>query len=181
MKSAEARLRAASQTLALIGFAGLLGLAVMTSLDVLLRWLAGTPIQGVNDVSAVVMAVVISACIPANLAMKQNISVEVFGSLAGGGRAESALTAFASLVTLIFIILVAWQFVPYAANLPTNGDRTWVLAWQVWPWWTAASVMMILAAVVQLVVFLADFAALVRGGNGPPEPEDDPAATDAHL
>lgn len=180
MKSAEARLRAASQTLALIGFAGLLGLAVMTSLDVLLRWLAGTPIQGVNDVSAVVMAVVISACIPANLAMKQNISVEVFGSLAGG-RAKNALGAFASLVTLIFIILVAWQIVPYTASLRTNGDRTWVLAWPVWPWWTAASVMMIFAAVVQLVVFLADLAALVRGGNGPPEPEDDPVTTDAHL
>ncbi len=180
MKSVEARLRAASQTLALLGFAGLLGLAVMTSLDVLLRWLAGAPIQGVNDISAVVMAVVISASIPANLSMKQNISVEVFGSLAGG-RAKSALSAFASLVTLIFIILVAWQFVPYAANLRTNGDRTWVLAWPVWPWWTAASVMMILAAVVQLVVFLADLAALVRGRNGPPEPDDDPAATDAHL
>lgn len=179
MKSVEARLRAASQTLALLGFAGLLGLAVMTSLDVLLRWLAGTPIQGVNDISAVVMAVVISASIPANLSMKQNISVEVFGSLAGG-RAKSALSAFASLITLIFIVLVAWQFVPYAASLRTNGDRTWVLAWPVWPWWTAASVMMFLAAVVQLVVFLADLAALMRG-NGPLEPDDDPVATDAHL
>lgn len=180
MKSTEARLRAASQTLALIGCAGLLALAVMTSLDVLLRWLAETPIQGVNDVSAVVMAVVISASIPANLAMKQNISVEVFGSLAGG-RAKSALAAFASLVSLIFIILVAWQIVPYTANLRVNGDRTWVLAWPVWPWWTAASVMLIFAAVVQLAVFLADVAALVRGGNSSPDPEDDPAATDAHL
>lgn len=70
---------ALARVLALVGFTGLLVLALMTTSDVLMRWLFKAPLQGVNDVSSVVMAVVIAACIPANLAMKQNIRVEVFG------------------------------------------------------------------------------------------------------
>ena len=66
---------AVARGLALIGFTGLLILALMTTLDVLLRWLFKAPIQGVNDISSVVMAVVIAACIPANLAFNQNIRV----------------------------------------------------------------------------------------------------------
>ncbi|MBD0417210.1 TRAP transporter small permease [Oryzicola mucosus] len=178
MKSMEARLRAASHTLALLGFVGLLGLSIMISLDVLLRWLAGMPLQGVNDVSAVVMAVVISACIPANLAMKQNISVEVAGAMLGGGT-KRALDTFASLVTLVFIVLMAWQFVPYTMNLHANGDRTWVLAWPVWPWWAVASAMIIFAAVVQFLVFVADFAALIRGDAD--RFDSGPEGRDPHL
>ncbi|WP_205470461.1 TRAP transporter small permease subunit [Breoghania sp. L-A4] len=145
--------------LALIGFFGLFALAMMTTLDILLRWLFQWPIQGVNDVSAVVMAIVISSCIPANLAMKQNIRVEVFGAI-GGARLQRALEAFSSLLTLVFIGLIAWQFVPYAAGLRETGDRTWVLAWPVWPWWSVAAVMMWLAVVVQSVVFVTDLMAV---------------------
>jgi TRAP-type C4-dicarboxylate transport system permease small subunit len=180
MNNVEARLRAASQSLALLGFTGLLGLALMTSLDVFLRWLLGIPIQGVNDVSSVVMAVVVAACIPANLAMKQNISVEVLGSI-GGGRFHRALDAFASSVTLAFIILIAWQFVPYTMNLRANGERTWVLGWPIWPWWFAVSAMMIFAAIIQLTVFVADLFRFVRGADAPLEPGDNPGLTDAHL
>ena len=159
MKELDRRVRAFSRTLALIGFFGLLVLASMTSLDVLLRWLFSAPIQGVNDVSSVVMAVVIAACIPANLAMKQNITVEVFGNL-GGGRIHSALEVFASLLTFVFIVLIAWRFIPYTTSLWVNGDRTWVLAWPVWPWWAVASMMMVLAALVQFFVLVADVSAM---------------------
>ena len=130
-------------------------LAIMTALDVLLRWLFSFPLHGVNDVSAVVMAVVISACIPINLAAKQNITVDVVGA-ALGPRIDRILDAFASLVTFGFIALVAWQFIPYAAGLRETGERTWVLGWPVWPWWTAAAALMALAALVQFFVLIAD-------------------------
>lgn len=148
-----------ARALALVGFTGLLILALMTTLDVLLRWLFKAPLQGVNDVSSVVMAVVIAACIPANLAMKQNIRVEVFGAL-GGRFVHKLLEAFSSILTLVFILLIAWQFVPYAASLKAGGDRTWVLGWPVWPWWSVAAVMMWLAAFVQTMVLATDIAAL---------------------
>lgn len=152
---------AVARGLALIGFTGLLILALMTTLDVLLRWLFKAPIQGVNDISSVVMAVVIAACIPANLAFKQNIRVEVFGAIAGP-RTKDALDLLASLLTLAFIFLVAWEQVPYAASLKSNGDRTWVLGWPVWPWWSVATAMIWLAVFVQAMVTVLDAIALLR-------------------
>ena len=130
----RATLFPAARVLALVGFAGLLVLAILTTLDVTLRWAFAYPIHGVNDVSSVVMAVVIAACIPSNLINKQSISVEVLGN-AVGHRGRLVIDAFASLCTTVFIVLMAWQFVPYAADLFGNGQRTWVLAWPVWPWW----------------------------------------------
>lgn len=179
MERLERRVQSAAQALALVGFLGLLGLAIMTTLDVLLRWLLGMPIQGVNDVSSIVMAVVIAACIPANLAMKQNISVEVFGAV-GGPRFHRLLDAFASLLTLVFIVLVAWRFVPYAAGLRMTGDRTWVLGWAIWPWWACAAAAMIVAAVVQFLVTLVDLHALMRGRGGDRSSRTDGSA-ETHL
>lgn len=169
MRSAVRRSRAVTRALALVGFSGLLLLALMTSLDVLLRWLFQTPIQGVNDVSSVVMAVVIAVCIPANLAMKQNIKVEVFGAVAGR-RLNAILEVFASLLTLVFIVAIASQFAPYAAGLKETGDRTWVLGWPVWPWWSVAAVMMWIAVGVQIIVLLDDIGTVVFPGDASDAP-----------
>jgi TRAP-type transport system small permease protein len=157
-------MKGASRVIALIGLFGLLALACMTTLDILLRWLFRAPIHGVNDVSSVVMAVVIAACIPANLAMKQNISVEVLGSF-GGVRFRRFLNVVASICTLVFIVLMAWRFLPYAEGLRQTGDRTWVLGWPVWPWWMASTALIMLAAIVQVMVTALDVIALFRGAT----------------
>lgn len=165
MNGLERQVRSGARGLALIGLAGLLVLAIMTTLDVLLRWLFAAPLHGVNDVSAVVMAVVVAACIPANLAFKQNITVNVLGAFLGV-RAERCFEVLASLLTLIFVGLMAWQFVPYAAGLKETGEQTWVLAWPVWPWWACAAALLCLATLVQLMVLVEDVRALVTGGRG---------------
>lgn len=166
LDSLERRIAGASRVVALIGLFGLLALAAMTALDIALRWLFQAPVQGVNDISSLVMAVVIAACIPANLAMKQNISIEVLGSLAST-RIRLLLDATASIFTLVFIILIAWRFVPYALSLRETGDRTWVLGWALWPWWMGASALMIFAAIVQSIVTAADVIAAIRGRPNP--------------
>lgn len=177
----ERRLAGAARVTALIGFFGLLLLAGMTTLDVILRWLFQAPIHGVNDVSSVVMAVVIAACIPANLAMKQNITVEVFGNIAGP-RVQQALAAFASFLTLIFIALIAWRFVPFTQGLHDTGDRTWVLGWPIWPWWLVSTVLMIFSMVVQAMVTAADLVALFAGAPASADAgHETPGSTDSVL
>ncbi len=177
MRDVVRKSRAVARAFALVGFTGLLLLALMTSLDVLLRWLFNMPIQGVNDVSSVVMAVVIAVCIPANLAMKQNIKVEVFGAIAGN-RLNAILEVFASLLTLVFIVAIATQFVPYASGLKETGDRTWVLGWPVWPWWSVAAAMMWVAVCIQAIVVLDDIFALVLPDD---RAEAHPSSPDALL
>ena len=48
-------LRSGARWLALVGFAGLLALASMMTLDAILRTFFSSPLHGVNDVSAVVI------------------------------------------------------------------------------------------------------------------------------
>jgi len=160
--------RYATRWLALLGFGGLLVLAIMTAIDVLSRSLLSAPIHGVNDVSSVVMAVVIASCIPASLYDRSNISVEILGSM-GGPSLERVFRAFSSLVVLIFMSLMAWYFVPYTEETYRTARQTWVLAWPVWPWWAAATAFLFLAAFVQLLNFINDIIVMVTGGRVDPQ------------
>ena len=120
-------LRRGARWLALLGFVGLLALAVMMTVDAILRTFFSAPLHGVNDVSAVVMAVVIASCIPANLSDRKNISVEVLGAVLGV-RVNDLLRLFSSLVIFGVVFLMAWQFVPFVEGMYSSGRRTWVLA-----------------------------------------------------
>lgn len=147
--------------LALFGFAGLLLLAIMVALDILLRFLFDYPLQGVNDVSAVIMAVVITACIPKCLLLKQNISIEVLGD-ASGPNGKQFLNAFASFVTGLFFIAMFANFIPYAASITQSGEKTWVLGWPVGPWWWAATALIGAAVLAQFVTFIDDVLILLK-------------------
>ena len=151
-----------SEILALIGFMGLLILTIMTSVDILLRWLAAYPLQGVNDVTAIVIALVIAACLPANLARKQNITVEILGSVLGR-RAKAALDAIGGLFTLTFVMLLAWRFGIYAREITASGQTTWVLKIPVGPGWWLVTIFMACAIPIQLIVVLRDFQIAITG------------------
>lgn len=148
--------------LALLGFTGLLVLSILVVADILLRTLIGYPLKGVNDISAMVMALVISACIPQSLFIKQSISVEVLGDVLGG-RGKLVLDMIASLAVLVFFSLMAWQLLPYAASITASGERTWVLRWPVGPWWYAAAACFVFSAVVQLLVVIDDVLSVLYG------------------
>ena len=147
----------ASRLMALIGFFGLLILALMTTCGILSRWLLNQPIDGVNDVSAIVMAVVIAACLPANLAERQNITVEFLG-IAIGRRGKAILDVFGSLVTLVFVALVAWRFIPYTIEITRAHQTTWVLKLPVAPAWWVATLLLMLSVPVQLMILMSDVA-----------------------
>lgn len=153
-----------SRAMALIGFFGLLVLALMTTLDIGSRWLFGAPIHGVNDVSAIVMAVVIAACMPANLAARQNITVEFLGNMLGP-RGKAFFNGFGGLFTLAFVAVMAWQFIPYSMEVTNSGQTTWVLKLPVAPGWWIATVLLLISVPVQLIVVVLDFSRAFRSGN----------------
>lgn len=154
-----------NRTLALVAFCGLLLLAVMTALDVVSRWLLSVPLHGVNDVSAVMLAVIITACLPANLAQRQNITVEFLGNHLGG-RGAAALNAFGSFATLAFVSLMSWRFVLYAQELSASGQTTWVLRLPVAPAWWLATGFLFLSVPAQLMVLVFDLKSAF-GGKAP--------------
>ncbi len=154
-------LRRGARWLALLGFVGLLALAVMMTVDAILRTFFSAPLHGVNDVSAVVMAVVIASCIPANLSDRKNISVEVLGAVLGLW-VNDLLRLFSSLMIFAVVFLMAWQFVPFVDGMYSSGRRTWVLAWPLWPWWSVATVFLYYAAIIQASNVIQDIIAVFR-------------------
>ncbi|KRW94497.1 TRAP transporter small permease [Paracoccus sp. MKU1] len=161
MAGFEQMVRLVTRGLALVGFAGLLLLAIMQTANIAARFLFSYPLQGVNDVSAVVMAVVVACCIPECLATRLNIRIDVLGQMFGT-RAEAVLNAFASLVTLGVFALIFWNFIPYAAASTASGERTWVLGWPVGPWWWAATAAFLASVLAQAMVVVADLRAVAR-------------------
>lgn len=160
-----------ARTLALLGLVGLLFLSIMVVADIILRWLIGFPLKGVNDVYAVVIAVVIAACIPNALLAKQNISIEVVGE-AFGGRIRALLESFAAFAVLIFFAILAWKFIPYSAAITASGEQTWVLKLPVGPWWWTATALFWVAVATQAMVLLSDLCRVIwpnhpgLGGTG---------------
>lgn len=141
----SARLERAAARLALAAVAGLLLLAAGTAVDVLLRYAFASPIRGFVDIASLAGAVLLAACFPHVLVSRTNISVDMLGRSLGGGF-KAALDRFAALVTAAFFALMAWQYVRFAAEMHETHQLIPVLRWPVWPWWSAVSVFIVLAA-----------------------------------
>lgn len=154
---------------ALFGLVCLVGLAMMTIVDVLMRWLLNSPIDGVADVGRLIVAIVIAAFFPAALAQHHHISITFLGS-ALGPRVAAWLEVLAALVTTIFFFILGWQFILYTAELMTSGETTWLMGWAVAPWWSVTTFFLLLCIPVQIIIFLVQirraFAARHQGSGG---------------
>lgn len=153
-----------SQMLALYGVGGLLALSLFTIADVVGRQF-GRPIPGFVDIATLATAVIVPSFFPILLLRRGNITLRPFASLRVRGPAR-VLDAFGSLVTAIFMVLMAWQFVRFAAEVTGSAERMAVLRWPVAPWWWAVAVMVAVAAAVAVAVWVTD----LRGrGHNPGE------------
>lgn len=147
------RLDAPTRWLAFLGFAALLVVAGFTILDVLMRWLFGAPIHAIDDLSRLALAVVIVSCFPAGLLQGRNIVIRFLG--AGlGRRATHWLEAFGALLTFFFFAMCAWQFVVMTIDEYVSNNTTMTIEAPTWPWWVAATALIILTVPVQAVVLI---------------------------
>jgi TRAP-type transport system small permease protein len=138
---------------ALLGMLFLVALALITNVDVFMRWMFNNPIDGVADVAPLMVAIVIASFFPFALAGRHHISISFIGNLLGP-RGTAWLDAAVALVTLTFFVLLAWQIIVYTIDLDARGQTTWVVQLPVAPWWTVVSFFTVLCVAVQLIVLL---------------------------
>jgi len=127
----------AAQVSAFIGMLVLLFISLAVTANVLMRWLFGSPLNGVGDLSGLATIIAISAALPLCLTHQGNINVDLLGK-AMGGPINRTLDAFGAFVLLLFVAGIAWQLVGFAQGKMTAGETTWILGWKVAPWWWAA-------------------------------------------
>lgn len=129
----------ATRWLAIVGFAGLVVICLMTMYDGLARYAGITRIPGFRDFGEVIFAVLIASCFPAGLLHNQNITITFLGK-ALGPRAHAALNLLSALVVLAGFAIICWALIDRTAGL---GDRTTRTGYMlVAPWaWTATAIM----------------------------------------
>ena len=160
----ERHVQRVTRVLALGAAACLLGIALLTMADVLLRWLFRAPIKGLMDLAALASAVILAACFPALLAQRGNVTIRLLGSLTGR-RISRVLDSFGALVTTIFFALMTWKYIEYSAEMTSANESTVVLRWLTGPWWWVVTAMIGITAFVGLVVFAREIAG--RESNSP--------------
>ncbi len=140
-----------TRPIAFIGVLGMLIVASATVVDVLMRWLASTAITALNEITALVFAVAVAACIPAGLASGVNLRIDLLARWLTG-RVAAWLDALGALLLLLFFCILAWRIGVFAGNLMDQGRTTVILGWPQAPFMYAVSVLLGIGALVQAVV-----------------------------
>lgn len=158
------RLDRITQNVAIVGFCGLVIMALLITWDGMARYLGAPRISGFADYGEVVFPLVIASCFPAGLLRQTNVTVRVVGT-AAGGRVNAALELFGALVTLAFFGLLVWQFIHLAVQYQAGGRMTRTIGLPLAPWWYATIAVMTLCIPVQAYVTWSWLRALITGGD----------------
>lgn len=154
-----------TRNVALVGFCGLVVMALLITWDGFARYLGAPRISGFSDYGEVVFPIVIASCFPAGLLRQTNVTVRVFGTL-GGPRVNAALELFGALVTLAFFGILVWQFVLLAGQYADGGRTTRTIGLPLAPWFYVTVTIMAICIPVQVFVAWSWARALARG-NAP--------------
>lgn len=146
----------ATRPVASLAVAGMLTAAGATVLDVLMRWIFNSPFPALNEVVSMVFAVAIAATIPAGLANKVNLRIDLLSRFMTP-RLGMWLDAIGGLFLLIFFAVLTWQIYVYAGQLAEQGRATVMLGLPQAPFLFGVALMFFLGCLVQLVVMLNQF------------------------
>ncbi len=148
-----------------VAFFGLILLLILTLFilsDVIMRGLFNAPYAGVLDISQLLLPVIVSTCFPIAVLQRRHVTIRFLGK-ALGPRGEIWLECFGSLVFLLFLILVTWQFILHTADMQAAGEHTWVIQFAMAPWWWVTTAMMTSCVPLQGLIVLSDFVKAVTG------------------
>jgi TRAP-type mannitol/chloroaromatic compound transport system permease small subunit len=151
--------------IALVGAGGIMLLASAVVVDVFMRVAFNAPILGVDDLSKLILAVIVSAFFPVGLAGGHFVTIRFLGK-ALGSKGGAWLEVAGGLGTLFVFVLLAWQFFRFTLfDVTLTGLGTVVLELPQAPWWWVVTVIIMACVPVQLVVVID---AIIRAVNGRP-------------
>lgn len=163
----------AAGRIALLGFGGLVIVALLTTYDGAARTLSWPRFSGFADYGRLVFPIVIASCFPVGLMHRNHLSIRVLGNSLGPG-ARAWLDALAGVFTFVFFGLMAWQLTLMTFDLAAAGRITPTIELAEAPWWVVATGVMILCAALQLLVTVQLFIGAIRAKPLPEPGERQP-------
>lgn len=154
----------AARRIAFVGVLGMLAIAILTVADVLLRWLFSESVPGFNEILEMSIAVAIAATLPAGVAGRVNLTIDILGPRFGV-RGLAWLKATGALSLLVFYFFLAWRVGVTASELSARNARTVYLEFPQAPFiWTIAG-LMVISTIAQLVAYLVSVRDAMAGGE----------------
>ena len=153
-----------AESIALIGFGGLVIMALLTFYDGAARFLGIPRLSGFSDYGELVFPIVIASCFPALLLRQKNLSIRLAGSVLGR-RWERWIEFGAALVVFAFFSLLAWQLFLMTGDYFAAGRTTATIELQTGPFWAIATAIMTLCVPAQLLVVATLLQAALRSSD----------------
>ena len=147
------RANEATHSIALLGFTGLVLIALLTFYDGAARYLDLPRVSGFSDFGELLFPIVIASCFPALLIQQKNLTIRVLGRLLGDGAARWADVA-AAVAVLIFFLLLGTQFVQMTLDFHSAGRTTATIEIPTALFWMIATSILWLCVPIQLLVVL---------------------------
>ena len=140
--------------IALLGFTGLVLIALLTFYAGAARYLDLPRVTGFSDFGELLFPIVIASCFPALLIQQKNLTIRVLGRIAGEGAARWGDMA-AAFATLVFFMLLGLQFAQMTLDFYSAGRTTATIEIPTAPFWMIATSMLFLCIPIQLLVILS--------------------------
>jgi TRAP-type C4-dicarboxylate transport system permease small subunit len=143
-------LRVLARVLALAGGALFAGVAVLTTVSILGRWLAARPVTGDVELVQLAMAAGIALCLPWCQLAASQLVVDVFTARAPEALRRGLDRAGRVAAALVFALL-AWRVVAAWQDQIASGESSILLGLPLW--WTSAAMLpgLALASVIAAV------------------------------
>jgi len=148
MEGIDRAAKAIARVLAVVGLGTLLCFALMTMADGLLRFFAAHPIDAVRDVGGLVAAFAVACCIPVAIVERSNITIRFVSSFISP-RAGRIADIAASLLMILVLVLMTWQFFVFAKQAQATNAATWMLRIPAAPFWWAVTAMLGVSTLLQ--------------------------------
>ena len=144
----------ATHRIALVGFTGLVMIALLTFYDGAARYLDLPRISGFADVGELLFPIIIASCFPALLIRQKNLTIRVLGRVAGDATVRYADLA-AAVAVLIFFTLLGLQFVRMTLDFHAARRTTATIEIPTAVFWMIATSILWLCVPIQLLVVLS--------------------------
>ena len=144
----------ATHRIALVGFTGLVLIALLTFYDGAARYLDLPRVSGFSDFGELLFPIIIASCFPTVLIQQKNLTIRVLARVTGDGAARWADLA-AAVAVLIFFTLLGLQFMQMTLDFHSAGRTTATIEIPTALFWMIATAILWLCVPIQLLVVLS--------------------------
>ena len=142
-----------TRPVAMVGVLGMLIVSSITMADVLLRWVAGSGVVGLNEIVELIFGVTVAACLPYGAATRINLKLDLLeGAIVG--RLAAWVDALGMVLSFCFLAFLAWRMGVHAQDMLADKKVSLILLFPYAPSLFGIATIFTLGAGVQAVVAL---------------------------